>query len=91
MVLVLFVALRNQFLCHRRIANLFQKHGFSPNWIEQMYKIHKINKSTPVTYILKDLKDGIIEGGFYKEELQKNITRSVSNRESFEEEKNQWN
>ena len=47
------------------------EHGFSPNWTEQIYKIHKINKSKPVTYILKDLQDEIIEGGFYKEELQK--------------------
>ena len=57
-----------------RIKGIFE-HGFLPNWTEQIYKIHKINKSTPVTYILKDLQDEIIEGGFYKEELQKNITR----------------
>ena len=53
-----------------RIKGIFE-HGFLPNWTEQIYKIHKINKSKPVTYILKDLKDEIIEGGFYKEELQK--------------------
>ena len=53
-----------------RIKGIFE-HGFLPNWTEQIYKIHEINKSTPVTYILKDLKDEIIEGGFYKEELQK--------------------
>ena len=59
--------------------------------MEQIYKIHKINKSTPLTYILEDLQDKTIEG-FYWEELQeKNITRSLSNRESFEEEKVQWN
>ena len=73
-----------------RIKDIFE-HGFLPNWTEQIYKIHKINKSTPVTYILKDLKDEIIEGGFYKEELQKNITKRVQNRESFEEEKDKWN
>ena len=72
-----------------RMKGVFE-HGFSPNWTEQIYKIHKNNKSTPVTYILKDLKDEITEGGFYKRELQKNITRSVSNRDSFEEEKDQW-
>ena len=53
-----------------RIKGIFE-HGFLPNWTEQIYKIHEINNSTPVTYILKDLKDEIIEGGFYKEELQK--------------------
>ena len=53
-----------------RIKGIF-KHGFLPNWTEQIYKIHKINKSTPFTYILKDLQDDIIEGGFYKKKLQK--------------------
>ena len=53
-----------------RIKGIFE-HGFLPNWTEQIYKIHNINKSKPVTYILKDLQDEIIEGGFYKEELQK--------------------
>ena len=53
-----------------RIKGIFEN-GFLPNWTEQIYNIHKINKSTPVTYILENLKDEIIEGGFYKEELQK--------------------
>ena len=35
-----------------RIRSNFE-HGFLPNWTEQIYKIHKINKSEPVTYILK--------------------------------------
>ena len=53
-----------------RIKGIFE-HGFLPNRTEQNHKIHKINKSTLVTYILKDLKDEIIEGRFYEEELQK--------------------
>ena len=53
-----------------RIKGIFEN-GFLPNCSERIYKIHKINKSTPLTYILKDLQDEIIEGGFYKEELQK--------------------
>ena len=44
-----------------RIKGIFE-HGFLPNWTEQIYKIHKINKSEPVTYTLEDLKDEIIEG-----------------------------
>ena len=35
-----------------------------------MYKIESINNSSPVTYILKDLQDEIIEGSFYEKELQ---------------------
>ena len=53
-----------------RIKGIFE-HGFLPNWSEQIYKIHKINNSTPVTYILRDLQDEVIEGSFYDEELQK--------------------
>ena len=47
------------------------EHGFLPNWSEQIYKIHKINNSSPVTYLLKDLQGEIIEGSFYNEEIQK--------------------
>ena len=43
-----------------RIKGIFE-HGFLPNWTEHIYKIHKTNKSTPVIYILKDLKDEMIE------------------------------
>ena len=53
-----------------RIKNIFE-HGFLPNWSEQNYKIHKINNSSPVTYILRDLQNEVIEGSFYDEELQK--------------------
>ena len=53
-----------------RIKGIFE-HGFLPNWSEQIYKIHKINNSSPVTYILEDLQNEIIEGSFYNEELQK--------------------
>ena len=53
-----------------RIIGIFEP-GFLPNWSEQIYKIHKINSSTPVTYILKDLQGEIIDGFLYNEELQK--------------------
>ena len=53
-----------------RIKGIFE-HGFLPNWSEQIYKIHIINNSTPVTYILEDLQGEIIVGSFYNEELQK--------------------
>ena len=53
-----------------RIKGIFE-HGFPPNWSERIYKIHKIDNSSPVTYILEDLRGEIIEGSFYNEELQK--------------------
>ena len=53
-----------------RIEDIFE-HGFLPNWLEQVYKINSINYSEPVTYILTDLQDEILEGSFYEKELQK--------------------
>ena len=53
-----------------RIEGIFE-HGFLPNWSEQIYKIHKITNSTPVTYILEDLQGEIIGGSFYNKESQK--------------------
>ena len=43
-----------------RIEGIFE-HGILTNWTEQIYKIHTINKSEPVTYILKNVQDEIIE------------------------------
>ena len=73
-----------------RIKGIFE-HGFLPNWTEQIYKIHEINKSEPVTYILKDLQDEIIEGGFYKEELQKTSQEVFRIEKILRKKKDQWN
>ena len=75
-----------------RIKGIFE-HGFLPNWSEQIYKIHKINNSTPVTYILEDLNGEIIIGSFYNEELLNTSQKSTElrkfsgRRKSIE---NQW-
>ena len=53
-----------------KIKGIFE-HGFLPNWSEQIYKIHKINNSSPVTYILEDSQGEIFGGSFNNEELQK--------------------
>ena len=45
------------------ITGIFE-HGFLPNWSEQIYKIHKINNSSPVTYILENLQGEIIKGSY---------------------------
>ena len=73
-----------------RIKGIFE-HGFLPNWTEQIYKIHIINMSTSVTYILKDLQDELIEGGFYNEELQKTSQEVFRIEKVLREENNQWN
>ena len=53
-----------------RIKDVFEK-GFLPNWSEAVYKIAKVQHTSPVTYIVKDPSGEILEGGFYTEELQK--------------------
>jgi hypothetical protein len=53
-----------------RIKGVFEK-GYLPNWSEALYTIHEVKASSPITYIIKDIKGEIVEGGFYAEELQK--------------------
>ena len=45
--------------------------GFDIHWTEQVYKIHSILRTTPLTYRVEDLKGEVIEGSFYKQELIK--------------------
>ena len=55
---------------------LFDKPSGNIKWLEQVYKIYKINKSNVITYQLKNMNDKIIKGQFYTKELQliKNTT-----------------
>jgi len=53
-----------------KIKGVFEK-GYTPNWSSELYFIHKILPSRPVTYRLRDTKGELIEGGFYNEELSK--------------------
>ena len=48
----------------------FEK-GYEQNWTREIFTIHKIINRSPVVYKLKDLAGDVIEGTFYKEELQK--------------------
>ena len=63
-----------------RKKGLFEQ-GYLANWSEALYIVDKIQKTNPVTYILKDLLGETIKGGFYNEELQK------SNQEVYRVEK----
>jgi hypothetical protein len=53
-----------------RIKGIFEK-GYLPNWSEALYTVHEVKRTSPITYILKDLNGQIVTGGFYTEELQK--------------------
>ena len=48
---------------------IFDKPSSNIKWSEELFKIHSINKSSVITYKIKDLNDEIIEGIFYEREL----------------------
>ena len=56
--------------------DLFDKPSGNIKWTEELFKIHSINKSNVITYKIKGLNDGIIEGIFYEKELQKSKNTS---------------
>ena len=56
--------------------HIFKK-GYLPAWSNEVFTIHKIQPTTPVTYILKDKNDSVLLGGFYPQELQKSYTDNV--------------
>ncbi|XP_011878968.1 PREDICTED: uncharacterized protein LOC105568152 [Vollenhovia emeryi] len=43
--------------------------GYAPNWSTEVFKIGKVQKTNPVTYILEDSCGKPIAGGFYEHEL----------------------
>ena len=43
--------------------------GYKSRWTSEIFRISGINRTTPVTYVLRDLKGEIIIGGFYRKEL----------------------
>lgn len=51
--------------------------GYIPNWSAEIFKIIKINKTNPTTYLLEDMSGDKIMGGFYREELKKTSLKDV--------------
>lgn len=48
----------------------FEK-GYTPNWSSEIFKVHNIRNTNPVTYLLNDVRQRPILGAFYTEELQR--------------------
>ena len=44
---------------------------YTPNWTEEIFLVHKIQSTNPITYRLKDLNNEEIQGSFYEPELLK--------------------
>lgn len=49
---------------------IFSK-SYKAQFGDEVFRVHGIKYSNPVTYIVADLKNNIIPGTFYKEQLQK--------------------
>ena len=47
------------------------KKGYLPSWTRELFTVHSIIKTYPVTYTIKDDHDEVLKGSFYEQELQK--------------------
>lgn len=52
-----------------KYKHIFEK-GYTPNWTAEVFKISKVQKTDPITYLLVDLFGNPINGCLYTEELQ---------------------
>ena len=48
----------------------FEK-GYTPNWTEEVFTVHEILPTAPITYRIRDLMNEHIQGSFYAQQLQK--------------------
>ena len=51
-----------------KFKTIFEK-GYTPNWTTEIFRIAKVQRTNPVTYLLKDYRGEIVAGGFYEHEL----------------------
>ena len=63
--------------------NIYSK-GYTTNWNRELFKIHSINKTNPVTYTLNDENGEIIQGKYYEQELLRSIFDVDSNNKTLE-------
>ena len=63
--------------------NIYSK-GYTTNWNRELFKIHSINKTNPVTYTLNDENGDIIQGKYYEQELLRTIFDFDSNNKTLE-------
>jgi len=64
-----------------KYKTLFEK-DYTPNWITEVFKITKVQKTNPVTYLLDDSCRKLVAGGFYEYELNLVANPDVYRRKS---------
>ena len=56
-----------------KVKSIFAK-GYLPNWTEEIFTVESINRKTsPIMYKLKDYQGNVIEGSFYRQEIEEVI------------------
>ena len=63
--------------------NIYSK-GYTTNWNRELFKIHKINSTNPVTYTLEVENKEIIQGKCYEQELLRSAFNFESNSKTLE-------
>ena len=53
-----------------KYKTIFEK-GYTPNWTTEVFKIVKVQRTNPVTYLLEDYRGTSIAGAFYEHELHR--------------------
>ncbi|XP_024871855.1 uncharacterized protein LOC112454595 [Temnothorax curvispinosus] len=53
-----------------KYKTIFEK-GYTPNWTTEVFKIVKVQRTNPVTYLLEDYRGKSVSGGFYEHELHR--------------------
>ena len=53
-----------------KVKSVFEK-GYLPNWTEEIFTVDSINrKYSPISFKLKDYQGEVIEGSFYRQEIE---------------------
>ena len=63
--------------------NIYSK-GYTTNWNRELFKIHNVNKTNPVTYGLVDENNELIEEKYYAQELLRSVFNFKSNNKTLE-------
>ena len=57
---------------------------YTTNWNRELFEIHKINPTDPVTYGLEDENNELIEGTFYEQGLLRSLFNFEFNQKVLE-------
>ena len=63
--------------------NIYSK-GYTTNWNRELFKIHSINSTNPVTHTLNVENGEIIQGKYYEQELLRSVFNIDSNNKTLE-------